>query len=255
MSISNPITGTFGTGNVRFFAGLPRVAGASVSNFVVPSGISSVRVRLWGAGNQEGTSSGFAIKTIYGLTEGQTIVVTAANAPTTTTRSDSSFGSFVSVTGGSTFASGARGTGVGGDINYLGGLPFQQYGAAAGTANIFGNASDGFNTGAGSHGVSGGGNLSAVDTTPTIGGNGIYGEGGVNYFNSGFGSQIRLPTSGLDPTVLNLDAIGTGGGGANRQNGVNGGGAGSSGGFGGFPGGGGTSNNSAGGAGLVIVEW
>jgi hypothetical protein len=255
MSISNPITGTFGTGNVRFFYGLPRVAGGSVSNFVVPAGISSVRVRLWGAGNQEGTSSGFAIKTIYGLVAGQTIVVTAANAPTTTTRSDSSFGSFVSVTGGSTFASASRGTGVGGDINYLGGFPFTAGQAAAGTANIFGNASDGFNTSTGSNGVSGGGCLSGADTTPTIGGNGVYGSGGINYFNSGFGAEIKLPTSGLESSVLNLDAIGAGGGGANRQSGVNGGGAGGSGGFGGFPGGGGNGSNSSGGAGLVIVEW
>jgi hypothetical protein len=252
MSISNPITGTFGTGNVRFFAGLPRVAGASVSNFVVPSGISSVRVRLWGAGNQEGTSSGFAIKTIYGLTEGQTIVVTAANAPTTTTRSDSSFGSFVSVTGGSTYASATRGTGVGGDINYIGGRPHSSGLAAAGTANVFGNASDGANVGNGISGVSGAGSVQGTDSNPSQGGDGIYGRGGFHYFASSVGASITLPTSGLDSTVLNLDAIGTGGGGANRQSGINGGGAGNNG-LGGFPGGGGA--GTTGGAGLVIVEW
>jgi hypothetical protein len=253
MSISNPITGTFGTGNVRFFAGLPRVAGASVSNFVVPSGISSVRVRLWGAGNQNGTSSGFAIKTIYGLTEGQTIVVTAANAPSgSTVRSDSSFGSFVSVTGGEAFATGLRGTGVGGDINYLGGLPFASGQAAAGTANVFGNASDGANVSNGVAGVSGAGSVQGTDSNPSQGGDGIYGRGGFTYFASSFGASFTLPTSGLDSTVLNLDAIGTGGGGANRQNGINGGGGGNNG-MGGFPGGGGAGTTA--GSGLVIVEW
>jgi hypothetical protein len=218
----------------------------------VPAGISSVRVRLWGAGNQEGSSSGFAIKTIYGLTEGQTIVVTAANSPNGTTRSDSSFGSFVSVTGGSTFASGSRGTGVGGDINYLGGLPFQQFLGAAGTANVFGNASDGSNIGNGLPGVSGAGAYTTTTTTPGNGGSGIYGIGGFNYYANSIGASITLPTSGLDSTVLNLDAVGTGGGGALSQNGVNGGGGGSSG-CGGFPGGGG--GGTTGGAGLVIVEW
>jgi hypothetical protein len=252
MSISNPITGTFGTGNVRFFFGLPRVAGGTVSNFVVPPGISSVRVRLWGAGNQEGTSSGFAIKTIYGLTAGQTIVVTAANAPTNSTRSASSFGAFVSVTGGETFASGLRGTGVGGDINYTGGKPFASGQGAAGTANVFGNASDGANVGNGISGVSGAGSITNTDSNPSQGGDGIYGQGGFTYFASGFGASFTLPKSGLDSTMLNLDAVGTGGGGANRQNGINGGGAGNNG-LGGFPGGGGA--GATGGAGLVIVEW
>jgi hypothetical protein len=252
MSISNPITGTFGTGNVRFFFGLPRVAGGTVSNFVVPPGISSVRVRLWGAGNQEGTSSGFAIKTIYGLAAGQTIVVTAANAPTSSTRSDSSFGAFVSVTGGETFASGLRGTGVGGDINYTGGRPFASGQAAAGTANVFGNASDGANTNNGVSGVSGCASPNGADSNPSPGGDGVYGRGGSYFTNSSVGAFNVLPTSGLDSSVLNLDAIGTGGGGANRQNGINGGGGGNNS-FGGYPGGGGA--GTTGGHGLVIVEW
>jgi hypothetical protein len=240
MATNNPVTGQFGTGNVQFFRGITGTASVA-STFVVPQGISSVRVRLWGAGSSAGGAGGFAMKTIYGLVPGASIVVTPGASNTASTTSfASSFGSYVSANGAVALV-GA--TGVGGDINYTGGTGISNYGAGA--PSIYGNGtSTDSSTSNGASGFSGAG-------ASNYGGNGLFGLGGFNQSTSGF----AMPTSGLDPNTLNLDAIGTGGGRANGQSGVNGGG-GSNAGHGGFPaGGGGAGSNARGGAGLVIVEW
>ena len=139
----NSFTGTFGTGQVKFIT--------ANETFVVPSGISSVRVRVWGAGGHNptggtakggGGGGGFAIKTITGLTSGSSIAVTVG----TSGGASSSFGAYVSATGGSnsnTATGGAGGSGVGGDINNTGGSGgdnnnVNAYGAGGGGASYFG---------------------------------------------------------------------------------------------------------------------
>lgn len=125
----------------------------SSCSFLIPPGVSQVEVELWGGGagsyasvagdplgngSGGGSGGGYARKRITGLTPGQTIpvVVGAGGAGGTTTGSPataggtSSFGSYVSATGGglnylASVASpqnGATpaGTGVGGDINLVG---------------------------------------------------------------------------------------------------------------------------------------
>jgi len=240
MATNNPVTGQFGTGNVQFFGGIVGTASVA-STFIVPQGVSSVRVRVWGAGSSGGGAGGFAMKTIYGLVPGASVVVTPGASNTASTTSfASSFGSYVSANGAVNLT-GA--TGVGGDINYTGGTGIANYGAGA--PSIYGNGTSADTASSvGASGFSGaGGN--------TSGGNGLFGIGGFTIASTG----AAMPTSGLDPNTLNLDAIGTGGGGFSGVSGVNGGG-GANNGHGGFPaGGGGTNTNSRGGAGLVIVEW
>lgn len=242
MATNNPVTGQFGTGNVQFFGGIVGTASVA-STFVVPQGISSVRVRVWGAGSSAGGAGGFAMKTIYGLVPGASIVVTPGASNTASTTSfASSFGSYVSANGAVATAGAA---GVGGDINYTGGTAISNNGAGA--PSIYGNGTSADTaSNVGASGFSGAGSSSG-----NYGGNGLFGIGGFNQSTSGF----AMPTSGLNSDTLNLDAIGTGGGGANGQSGVNGGG-GAGNGHGGFPaGGGGAGTNARGGAGLVIVEW
>jgi hypothetical protein len=240
MATNNPVTGQFGTGNVQFFGGIVGTASVA-STFVVPQGISSVRARVWGAGSSSGGAGGFAMKTIYGLVPGASIVVTPGASNTASTTSfASSFGSYVSANGAVATAGAA---GVGGDINYTGGTAISNNGAGA--PSIYGNGTSADTaSNVGASGFSGAGGT-------TYGGNGLFGIGGFNIASTG----AAMPTSGLDPNTLNLDAIGTGGGGSSGQSGVNGGG-GAGNGHGGFPaGGGGAGTNARGGAGLVIVEW
>ncbi len=49
-SPTNPVTGIFGTGKINFYV--------SNTTFIVPEGITSVRVRLWGAGAKGGGGGG-----------------------------------------------------------------------------------------------------------------------------------------------------------------------------------------------------
>lgn len=248
MATNNPVTGQFGTGNVQFFGGIIGTASVA-STFVVPQGISSVRVRVWGAGSSGCGAGGFAMKTIYGLVPGASIVVTPGASNTASTTSfGSSFGSYVSATGASGVTAG---TGVGGDVNYTGGTGNSP--AGAGAPSIYGNGTSSRNSSFGPSGFSGAGTVTSTSASYTTGGDGLFGKGGVSYIQSSF-AVYALPSSGMDSNTLNLDAIGTGGGGACQQSGVNGGGGGGGGGNGGFPAGGGASGG-VGGAGLVIVEW
>jgi len=122
----------FGTGNFRVFT--------SPGTYVVNPGISSIRVRVIGAGGNGGTSGppspgewcggsggggGYAHKVITSFSAPRTYTVTVGSAPGGT----SSFGSEVSATGGSNGANGSSnahgtpgsgGTGSGGNVNYTG---------------------------------------------------------------------------------------------------------------------------------------
>lgn len=229
--VYNPITGVFGNGFVQIFG--PGQSGS----WVVPPGVAKVRVRLWGAGGGSGSyggaGGGFALKTIYDLT-GVTSIPVVVGAPTSNSNGGtSSFGSYVSATGGGgSSGNTSGGTGVGGDINTKGGtVNGSNFGGGVG--NLFGNG--GSYNGATSSGC---GSNAITNTTGGL-------LGGV-----GSTTSIASPTSGMNAT-FSLDLIGIGGAGYGLS-GMNGGGGGG-GGFGGFPGGG--SSGAWGAYGLVIVEY
>lgn len=260
VEVFNPLTGVFGSGQVRFF---PGAATTQTYTWTVPAGVDAVRVRVWGAGGYSGGSGGgFAMKSIYGLSGTATVAITVGTggSTSTTTGGSSSFGSFVSATGGAT-AGGAAGAGSGGDVNYTGGVGGGATYGGGGAASLFGNGGAGVGSvgTVGGNGGSGGGCGFAYRVS---GGHGIMGTGG---FVQAAASYFSLPPkTGLEQD-FSIDFIGTGGGGSAGQNGVNGGGGG---GItivannmcnGGYPGGGMGSFNGTtlgrGGAGLVIVEW
>ena len=212
----NPITGVFGTGQVRFFS--------ASGTWSVPPGIGKVRARVWGGGGYaRGSGGGFSIETIYDLTGVTSVAVTigvGGSAATPLNGGTSSFGSYCSATGGAT-AGGVVGAGTGGDINYSGGLGGTGASAGGGgVASLFGNGGNGGTSATnGGNGASGGG---AGSTASLAGGNGFLGSGGI----SGTAAQGRtMNTSGLSP-IFSIDFIGTGGGGVSSMPGVNGGGGG-----------------------------
>lgn len=244
--VTNPFSGVFGNGQIEIFP--------TSRTFTVPLGVASVRVRVWGAGgsgnNSGGGGGGFAMRVIDVSTV-SSVAVTVGDAVFNTAGGTSSFGSFVSATGGAVGSNPPGGTGVGGDVNYTGGAGATSAGSG-GAANLFGNGGGGSSSN-GLNGASGGGSASSA---LLIGGNGIFSTGAGQYANSG--APIP-PTSGMiSPSI---DLIGTGGGGSNAYpSGVNGGGSGANntiGCAGGFPGGGayGTGSVHLGGRGLVIVEY
>lgn len=236
--IYNPITGVFGTGQMQIFA--------SSGIWTVPPGINKVRARVWGAGGGNGGGGGgFAIRTVWDLTGVSVVGVTVGAGSTSANGGTSSFGSYVSATGG-VAAGGAGGAGVGGDINNSGGQGTSGVaGGGVGSVIGIGGGSAGAAVAPATLGGAGGG----ISNPATMAANGFLGRGAL-----GSAGQSLAATSGL--TIFSIDFIGTGGGGnANIQNGINGGGAGGGGqaGRGGIPGGGGASGLS--GRGLVIVEW
>jgi hypothetical protein len=122
---------------------------SSSGTFTVPSGVTQVEVEVWGAGSGSfaslpglasggGSGGGYARKLVTGLSPGQGVPVTvgAGGAAGTTSGTQagsggtSSFGQFVSATGGSlnylatTSAPGngatPPGIGIGGDVNFSG---------------------------------------------------------------------------------------------------------------------------------------
>jgi hypothetical protein len=249
--ISNPVTGVFGTGQMQIFG----AGGTGV--WLVPAGIDKVRVRMWGAGGSSaaGTSSagggGFALKVIYGLSSVTSVPVIVGTVAPNSSGGTSSFGSYVSATGGSLYSSlyGVGGIGINGDINYQGG---SGYTTGGGVASLFGN----------------GGGWNASQTFPMPGasgygvginngtaGSGLLGTGGGGYTTSGSSVPAGTGFNGQ----FSIDFIGTGGGGGYAGPGANGGGGSAAGGGvyqgGGYPGGGGGGNGAMGAPGMVIVEW
>lgn len=137
----NPITGIFGNGEVQYFF--------NDSDFSVPIGVSKVRVRLWGGGGADaGGGGGFALKEIN-VNSGDLIPITVGrgghgNSADTRDGQTSSFGSFVSATGGKSWVtanSDNAGEGVGGDINNSGGY--------SATNTLYGSCGSLFGTGGG----------------------------------------------------------------------------------------------------------
>jgi len=258
--IYNPISGVFGSGNTMIYAGSTASSGAQTAatfTWTVPAGVDAVRVRLWGGGGYDGGSGGgFAIKSIYGISGTTSVLISVGfggNA-TTVTGGTSSFGSFVSATGGGN-AGGVAGSGVGGDINTSGGVGDGNSGGGCGS--IFGSGASKNNAGANAPKQSYGGG-GAGQATAGVGGPGFIGAGATaNTLTTAplNATPLSAPGSGLEN--FSIDFIGTGGGGTTLINGRNGGGGSESHGVvvsGGIPGGGG-GDLSLGAYGFVIVEW
>ncbi len=256
----------FGTGNFQVFT--------SPGTYVVNPGISSIRVRVVGAGGNGapgsngggGGGGGYAHKVITSFSAPRTYTVTIGSAPGGT----SSFGSEVSATGGSNgsgASGGAGGSGSSGDFNATGATGVSGSapssiggrGGAAGTqkgngsgANVPGIPNSVFNSRRyisrfpfdifeGHEGTNNYG-------TPVVNANGVEGGAGASAPNS--------PSSLIG--FAGIGGVGAGGGGgSNSAAPLAPGGSGGIGGGGGGSGGGNFSPGSggAGGPGIVIVEW
>lgn len=244
--VFNPVTGTFGTGQIAWFS--------TSGTWTVPAGIGKCRVRVWGAGGSAttggGAGGGFAIKTIYDLSGVSSVAVTVGTPTASTTGGTSSFGSYVSATGGSNTTAG--GTGVGGDINNTGGTgPNTANCGGGGAASYFGNGGNGSATsGANGGGSSGGAGGGSGTTASLSGGSGFLSTGSVGIVTNG----PAIPSTNSMNGLFSIDFIGCGGGGNNSAPGTNGGGGGGGGQTGTFPGGGGGAT-ALGASGLVIVEY
>ena len=277
--------GEFGSGLWRIFT--------ESSPFTVPEGVTSIRVRVVGAGGYSppgggGGGGGGYSHGVFSVTPGTTYAVTVAPEAHSGPGGTSSFGALISATGGGVglaaapYTGGAGGIGVGGDFQATGGTGGKGYtgtkqGGGGGAGSQLGNGGNGGNaystseTGAGggivghasspTYGSSCGGspfgNACGYNPGPDISG-GIPGDSVFNGAVNSADAVIRFPFDGF-----------TGGGGKFRggsnggNGGIGGGGGGGAatgvGGIGGGSAGGGggqyVTNPSYGAGGLVIVEW
>lgn len=247
--IFNPITGVFGSGNIMVYAGStnPSAVAQTSTTFTwtVPAGVDAVRVRLWGGGGYlNGAGGGFAIKSIYGLSGTTSVLITVGfgGNSVTVNGATSSFGSFVSATGGVS-ANVTAGTGTGGDINTSGGAGSTAAQAGGGgVGSIFGNGASALSNNFASNTYGGAG---AGIYEPNL-------QGVAGFIGAGSGDNSQSQAGGMNE--FSIDFIGTGGGGSQLVSGRNGGGGGRQA-NGGMPGGGGGSVSGLGAPGLVIVEW
>lgn len=183
--------------------------GTISNNFTVPANVTRVEVELWGGGSGSfastssaasggGSGGGYARKRITGLVPGQVIAVTVGaggvaggiSGPGAGAGGTSSFGAFVSATGGQLNGSASiaspqngaipGGAGAGGDVNLTGGsgqIGYLSVGGLGGGAPMGGMKTSGT---AGNAGVAPGGGASgagtgANNTTPYSGGPGANG--------------------------------------------------------------------------------
>lgn len=244
-NVSNPITGAFGYGQVTTFT--------TSGTFYVPTGITSVRVRLWGGGGGNGGGGGgFALK-VVDVTGVSSVGVAVASMPSSTTEGGgtSSFGTYMYATGGAAGVSSgsvnypAGGTGMYGDINSSGGTGINNSGSSV---YVGGGVGGLFGTG----GNAAGGSTGAF---PQVGNAGAGGSASSNGSPGVFGLPGSSANQGATTGFLSasIDFFGTGPGGYAGAPGINGGGGGNGNNVvGGFPGGGG---GGLGSAGLVIIEY
>jgi hypothetical protein len=275
---NNWASGTFGTGLIRVYG-----SSQSSYSFTVPTGITSIRVRCFGAGGggsstyaqAGGGGGGFSIGE-FDVVAGDSYVVTVgAGGRPNTSGGTSSFGSLISATGGvgaNNSSEHAGGDGSGGYINHKGGRSQYTYGGGGGVASLFGH---------GGNGTYAGSNLTTGNNITRSGGAGGgfgYNSGSIywsyiqnnagpwghhSYWGIGGNTTNDTGNTFLRQQIDSIDLLGTGSGAVGYQgvaaNGVNGSGAGISG-VGGWPGGGGgagasLSYNGSGADGCVIVEY
>jgi len=283
-STQNWVTGTFGTGQLMTFGG------AGTYSFVIPTGTTSIRVRVFGGGGSGGNNTGYSGGAGGGFALG-TFTVTAGSIHTVTvgaggysssTGGTSSFGSLISATGGTGGSTNTGqktgGTGAGGTVNYKGGDAQGNYSGGGGVACIFGPGNPGTYSGStlptgynslGRMGGAGGG-LGKNGTFYTSDVRGVHlGTFGFKMYGAiGQVSGSQEPSQfAFAPAAIPqcVDMLGTGPGGTadqGRGDGINGGGGSGNAtrpGRGGWPGGGGGSGGASGygvGAdGCVIVEY
>lgn len=282
----NWVTGTFGSGAIMTYAQ------AGSYTFTVPSSVTSIRVRCFGAGGggsnnvayNGGCGGGFAmgVKTVVGGTS-YTVTVGAGGA-TATDGGTSSFGSLISATGGqggsNNTAERTGGVGSGGDINYQGGGTQGNYSGGGGVASVLGQGGPGtysngrnypqsYNNVSWRGGGAGGGMGTSTGNVQmvSVGANwygpfGAIATGTIGNQTTNYAYEYTFVPAMIPQCV---DMLGTGIGGIadqGRGNGLNGGG-GSGGhtyaGNGGWPGGGGgapaTGGYGKGAHGCVIVEY
>jgi hypothetical protein len=174
----------FASGVQSFYASVP---------FTVPAGVTQVEVELWGGGSGSfasasgvpsggGSGGGYARKRVTGLQPGQTVFVSVGPGGTAGTAAlapggggTSSFGPYVSATGGALAASSSlaapqsgatpAGSGVGGDLNATG---------SAGQAGLLATG-----------GIGGAAPLGGAQTSVSVGALGAFPGGGA----SGAGTQ------------------------------------------------------------------
>lgn len=181
----------FGSG-VRSFA--------SSGTFVVPAGVRQVDVEVWGGGSGTfasmpghaaggGSGGGYARKRVTGLTPGDAFAVTVGGGGAAglvsgalpTAGGTSSFGSFVSATGGS--------------LNYLANASAPQHGATppgigvGGDINLNGSAGQGGSPTTG--GMGGGSPMGGQQNSGTTGVPGLYPGGGASGPGTGSDGQTR----------------------------------------------------------------
>lgn len=275
---NNWASGTFGSGLIRLYG-----SSQSSYSFTVPTGVSTIRVRCFGAGGGGGNSSSYAGGGGGGFAIGEFDVVAGTSYAVTvgtgggpgTSGGTSSFGSLISATGGGAgndTSEHAGGNGTGGYINHKGGRAQNGYCGGGGAASLFGHGGNGTYSG---NGIASGDNLSRSG-----GAGGGYGNSSSSIYwtqirnNIGpWGYNSHWEIGGYTGTTVeyiiqrqqidSIDLLGTGSGGVGfngaSANAVNGGGAGN-GGVGGWPGGGGGSGasysyNGSGADGCVIVEY
>jgi len=184
----------FGAGTRAFTASEP---------FVVPAGVNQVEVEVWGGGagsyaslagapSGGGAGGGYARKRVTGLMPGQTIPVTVANGGNggvvggnhPTAGGTSSFGAYVSATGGS--------------LNYLANASAPQHGGTpagvgvGGDVNLTGSAGGGAILNHG--GLGGAAPMGGAQNSGTTGVPGVFPGGGAS--GAGTGADSQTPYNG-----------------------------------------------------------
>jgi len=174
----------------------------STGTFTIPASVTKVKVTVVGGGGGGrsttgntgaggGGAGGAAIEVISGLTPGGTVTVTVgAGGAANTDGGTSSFGAYLSATGGSAapnvssnyWAGGAGGTGSGGDINFTGGAGQGGPGIQTISGGVSGN---------GGASIFGGAGLGIIPTVSSTGG-----AGGANTGGGGAGGSGNPSTGG-----------------------------------------------------------
>lgn len=223
--------GEFGTGLWQIF-GVP-----GTHTFTVPLNVSSIRVRVVGAGGsgasggaQQGTGGGGGgyAHGVFNVTSGTSYTITVGSGGVAKTvvelngnaGGSSSFGSLISATGGGAglyqasstalLSGGAGGIGTGGDFQASGGNGGSKLSGFTGGQLYTGGGGAGSQLGAGGSG----GDIKANISTISTGGGGVVNNGGTvatTIANIGTGGGSAFSSPDINPTISSggVDIIGT----------------------------------------------